>query len=88
MIAKALANFKFPKSVKKGTQLGIDSLKIVAKVRLFLESTKDLGRFLLKESLTVDQYPHQKQTPQKENRLTKASGFVKVESPACFYGLS
>ena len=60
MIAKALAKKHTFNKVKKGTLFGIDSLKIAAKVRLFLESTKDLGRFLLKESLTVDQYPHQK----------------------------
>lgn len=46
MIAKALDNFKFLKSVKKGTLFGIDSLKIAAKVRLFLESTKEKGKNL------------------------------------------
>ena len=46
MTTKALDNFKFPKPVKKGTLFGIDSLKIVAKVRLFLESTKENRKYL------------------------------------------
>ena len=43
MTAKALDNLQILKSIKKGTILGIDSLKISAKVRLFLESTKEIS---------------------------------------------
>ena len=46
MIAKALAKKQTFNKVKKDTQLGIDSLKIAAKVRLFWESTKEKGKFL------------------------------------------
>ena len=60
MIAKALAKKQTFNKVKKGTLFGIDFLFYAAKVRLFWESTKDFSRFLLKESLTVDRYPHQK----------------------------
>ena len=46
MTAKALYNLQIFKSLKKGTIFGIDSLQIVAKVRLFLEFTKEKGKIL------------------------------------------
>ena len=80
-ICKALEVILCSKSIKKDTVFGTGSSSNGAKIRINLVSTKDFGRFLF------DQYPHQEQTPQNENRQT-TSGCVKIDSPACCYGLS
>lgn len=46
MTAKALDNLQILKSIKKGHNFRIDSLKISAKVRLFSESTKENRKYL------------------------------------------
>ena len=81
-ICRALETLGYKILSKEDIVFGTGSPFYGAKIRINLVSTKENGRFLLKESLAVDQSLQQKQTLQNENRLTKstnASGCINVD---------